>query len=70
MRYIHLSHKYDWHHHVIDTASQLYRIVGLGINLKWMSVRSWRWTSFRLPQKPHNAARVLLKRANLSFVLM
>ena len=33
-----------------------------------MSMRSWRWTSLRLPRKPRIAARVLLKRANLSFV--
>ena len=44
--------------------------VGLGIKLKSMSVRSWRWTSLRLPQNPHIAARVLRKRANLSFVFM
>ena len=35
-----------------------------------MSVRSWRWTSLRLPRNPCIAARLLLKRANLSFVLM
>ena len=35
-----------------------------------MSVRSWRWTSLRLPRNPRIAERVLLKRANLSFVLM
>jgi len=34
-----------------------------------MSVTSWRWTSLRLPRNPRIAARVLLKRANLSFVL-
>jgi len=45
-------------------------IVGLGIKLKSMSVRSWRWTLLRLPRNPHIAVRVLLKRANLSFVLM
>jgi len=33
MRYIHLSHKYNWHH-IIDTIIQLYRIVGLGIKRK------------------------------------
>jgi len=43
-------------------------IVGLGIRLKSMSVRSWRWTSLRLPQNPRIATRVLLNRANLSFV--
>jgi len=43
--------------------------VGLGIKLKSMSVRSWRWTYLRLPQNPHIAARVLLKRAYLSFDL-
>ena len=45
-------------------------IVGLGIRLKSMSVRSWRWTSLRLPRKPRIAPRVLLKRVYLSFVLM
>jgi len=37
-----------------------------------MSVRSWRWTSFRLPLNPHIGASVLLKRENLnlSFVFM
>jgi len=64
-----LFHKYHWCH-VIDTVIQLYMIVGLGIKLKSMSVRSWRWTSLRLPQNPSIAARVLLKRANLSLVLM
>jgi len=44
----HLFHKYHWCH-VIDTVIQLYMIVGLGIRLKSMSVRSWRWTSLRLP---------------------
>jgi len=46
--------------------------VGLGIKLKSMSVRSWRWrwTSLRLPRNPHIAARVLLKKANRSFVLI
>jgi len=33
------------------------------IKLKSMSVRSWRWTSLRLPRNPRIAARVLLKRA-------
>jgi len=65
----HLFHKYNWCH-VIDTIIQLYMIVGLGIKLKSMSVRSWRWTSLSLPQNPCIAARVLLKRPNLSFVLM
>jgi len=49
--YIYLLHKYDWCH-VIDTVIQLYMIVGLGIRLKWISVRSWRWTSLRFPRKP------------------
>jgi len=31
--------------------------------------RGGQWTSFRLPRNPGIAARVLLKRANLSFVL-
>jgi len=45
-------------------------IVGLvGIKLKSMSVRSWRWTLIRLPRNPHIAVRVLLKRANPTFVL-
>ena len=43
--------------------------VGQGIKLKSVSVRSWRWTSLRLPRNPRIAARVLLERANLSFVL-
>jgi len=63
----HLFHKYN-RYHVIDTVIQLYMIVGLGIRLKSMSVRSCRWTSLCLPQNPRIAARVLLKRANLSFV--
>ena len=33
-------------------------------------MRSWRWTSLRLPRNPRIAARVLLEKANLSFVLM
>jgi len=37
--------------HVIDTVIQLYMIVGLGIRVKSMSVRCWRWTSLRLPSK-------------------
>jgi len=45
-------------------------IAGLGIKLKSMSGRSWRGTSLCLSRNPHIAARVLLKRANLSFVLM
>jgi len=45
-------------------------IVGLGIMLKSMSVKSWRWTSLSLPRNPRIAARVLLKRANLSSALM
>ena len=65
----HLFHKYNWCH-VIDTVVQLYMIVGLGIRLKSMSVRSWRWTSLCLPRNPRIAARVLLNKANLSFVLM
>jgi len=52
MRYIHLSHKYDWHH-VTDIIIQLYRIMGLETKLKWMSVRSWRWTLLHLPRKPY-----------------
>ena len=69
MQNTHLFHKCNWCH-VIDTIVQLYVTVGLGIKLKSMSVRSWRWTSLYLPQNPLIAARVLLKRANLSFVLM
>ena len=65
----HLFHKYHCCH-VIDTVIQLYMIVDLGIKLKSMSVRSCRSTSLRLPWNPHIAARVLLKRANLSLVLM
>jgi len=41
-------------------------IVGLGIKLKSMSMRSWRWTSLRLPQNPCIAA---LKLINLYFIL-
>jgi len=54
------------------TIIQLYMIVGLGTRLKSMSVRSWRWTSLRLPRNPciTERVRVLLKRANLSLVLM
>jgi len=48
---------------------QLYMIVGLGIKLKSMSMMSWRWTSLCLPWNPRIAAKVLPKRANLSFVL-
>jgi len=57
-----LFHRCDWCH-VIDTVVQLYVTitVGLRIKLKSMSVRSWR---------PRIEARVLLKKANLSFVLM
>ena len=69
MQTTHSFHKCNWCH-VIDTIVQLYVTVGLGIKLKSMSVRSWRWTSLRLPRNPRIAARVLLKRANLSFVLM
>jgi len=65
----HFFHRCNWCH-VTDVAPQLYMIVGLGIKLKSMSVRSWRWISLRLPQNPRTAARVLFKRANLSFVLM
>jgi len=42
--------------------------VGLGIRLKSMSVRSWRWTSLRLPRNPCIAARVLLK-SELHYIL-
>jgi len=66
--YIHLSHQYDWHH-FIDTIIQVYRIVGLEIKLKAMCMSSWRLTSLCLLQHPYSAARVLLKKANLSFVL-
>jgi len=45
-------------------------ILGLGIKLKSMSDRSWRWTSLRLPPNPCIAARMLLKTANLNFVCM
>jgi len=48
--------------HVIDTVVQLYYMaVGLGIRLNSMSMRSWRWTSLRLPRNPHIAAMVHLK---------
>ena len=40
MQTTHLSLKCNWCH-VIDTVIQLYAIVGLGIRLKSMSVRSW-----------------------------
>ena len=62
----HLFHRYN-RCHVIGTIVQLYMVVGLWIKLKSMSVRS---TSLRLPQNPRIAARVLLKRANMSFVLV
>jgi len=45
-------------------------IVGLGIKLKTMSVRCWRWTSLRLPRNPRIATRVIVKRANPSLVLV
>ena len=64
-----LFHKCNWCH-VIDTIVQLYVTVGLGMKLKSTSVRSWRWISLRLPRNPRIAARMLLKRANMSFVLM
>jgi len=35
MSFIHLLYKYDWCH-------VIYMIVGLGIQLKSMSMRSWR----------------------------
>jgi len=35
--------------------------VGLGIRLQSMSVRSWRWTSLRLPRNPRIAARISSK---------
>jgi len=34
----------------LTQAIQLYVTVGLRIKLKSMSVRSWRWTSLRLPR--------------------
>jgi len=40
MRFIHPLHKYDWHH-VIKTIIQLC-MIGLGIKLKSMPMRSWR----------------------------
>ena len=64
-----LCHRCNWCH-VIDTIVKLNMIVGLGIKLKSMSVMSWRWTSLCLPWNPRIAARVHLKRANLSFVHM
>jgi len=42
----------------VSSIIQLYMIVGLGIRLESMSVRSWRWTSLRLPRNPRIAARV------------
>jgi len=44
-------------------------IVGLGIKLMSMSVMSWCWRCF-ICLNPCIVARVLLERANLSFVLM
>jgi len=61
-----MSCHWQWHHR----SALSFVTVGLGIKLKSMSVRSWRWTSLRLSRNPCIAARVLLKRANLSFVLM
>ena len=58
----HLFHRHNWCH-VINTIIQLYMIMGFGIKLKSMSVRSWRWTLLRLPWNPCIAARVILKRA-------
>ena len=55
MKYIRQLHKYGWRH-VIDTIIQLYMIVGLGIKVKSMSVRSCRWTLLRLPQKPQGCS--------------
>jgi len=55
---------------VSKTKQMKYMTVSLGIRLKSMSVRSWRWTSLRLPRTPRITARVLLKRANLSFFLV
>jgi len=69
MSFIHLLHKYDWRH-VTHTIIQLYMIVSLGIKLKSISVRSWRSASLHLSRKPRMTARLLLKRANLRFVLM
>jgi len=44
MQTTHLFHKSNTNRcHVIDTVVQLYVTVGLGIKLKSMSVRSWRW---------------------------
>jgi len=45
-------------------------VVGLRIKLKSMSVRSWRWTSLCLPRNPRILARVFLKNASLSFVII
>jgi len=55
---------------VSKTKQMKYMTVSLGIRLKSMSVRSWRWTSLRLPRTPRITARVLLIRANLSFFLV
>jgi len=66
-RFNHILHKYDWRH-VIDTIIHLHMIVGLGIKLNSMLVRSWRWTLLCWPRKPCIAAMVLLRKANLSFV--
>jgi len=48
----HLFHKCNWWH-VIDTILQLYMVAVLGIKLKSISVRSWRWTSLCLPQSSY-----------------
>ena len=67
----HLFHRYNWCHVIdINIIVQLCMMVGPGIKLKSMSVRSWRWTSLHLPWNPCIAVRVLLKRANLSSVLV
>jgi len=63
------SDKYNWCH-VIDIAPQLYMIVGLGIKLKSMSMRSWRWILLRLPQNLGIVVRMFLNRANMGFVLL
>jgi len=54
----------------LTSSFSLYDCGPRNYKLKSMSVRSWRWTSLGLPQNSRVAARVLFKRANMSFVLL
>jgi len=52
--------------------SSTYNNVRLNCKLRWnpVSMRSWSFASFDLPQKPQIIAIVLLNNGNLSFFLM